>query len=468
MLYYIIALGTVGGALLLLLPPRYKAVTALIVMTSCFDVVPRLIAGFDTWDFGAVLLLLTAVDLVLFRRRPRVGSGGPAAFVTAFAVFYIWMLICFACSLLVYGYPFLATLKTARQMLIGFLSIFVFGRLFASDPESLKFMLRWLYWLTFALLPLAIAQNVLHVHILAGTYRGYSDATRYLPSFLSFCLLFLWQILARQLAGTSIKVHEMLYVLLLLAVVVMSYTRGIYASVILGAAFVSWSLLSANKLQASSVLTTGLVASVGLAVVLFAGGLDRAISRFSSGVDIVTAHQAVPSKGLDDTFTGRLGIVGERAALVAQYNPFMGFGFIHDDLVPREIMRGLKYGSVIYTEEYVKRYAAGYPYAIALHSADAGWADMILNTGFVGLALFAAAIVLFVSGQLRARPPAGEAFYWSLAFFTQTMLFVVLMIESNPFVTNVQMAGFMIAGYVAVKRGFPARSAQPVAAVVAA
>ncbi len=468
MLYYIVALGAVGGVLLLLLPPRYKALIALIVMTSCFDLVPRIIAGIDTWDVGAVLLLLTAVDLVLFRARARVGSGGSQAFVTAFAVFYIWMLICFACSLLVYGYPFLATLKTARQMLIGFLTLFVFGRLFASDPDSLKLMLRWLYWLTFALLPLAIAQNVLHIHILAGTYRGYSDVTRYLPSFLSFCLLFLWQILARQLAGSPIKVHEMLYVLLLLAVVVLSYTRGIYASVILGAAFVSWSLLSANKLQASSVLTTGLVAAVGLAVALFGGGLDRAIARFSSAVDIVTTHQAASSKGVDDTFTGRLGIVAERAALVAQYNPLMGFGFLHDDLVPRDIMRGLKYGSVIYTEDYVKRYAAGYPYTIALHSADAGWADMILDTGFVGLALFAAAILLFIVGQLRARPPPGDAFYWGLAFFTQTMLFVVLMIESNPFVTNVQMAGFMIAGYVAIRRNSQARSVQPVAAVVAA
>jgi hypothetical protein len=433
----------------LCLRPKVKALIALIIMTSCFDLVPRIIGGIDTWDIGAVLLILTGGDLLL-RFGLRKYSSDTPPFMLAFMAFYAWVVVCFICSLLIYNYPLLPTVKFGRQMVLGYLSLFIFARLFAADRGSLKFMLSWLYRITFVLMIAALAQRVLPVHLLAGAYREYGGTTRYLPSFMSFCLLFYWQICANLLSGERLKLHEMAYTAAVLGVVLTSYTRGIYAAVILGMTIISLSLLAARQIKATAVVKLSLVGAVALITFYAAGGLDLALKRFGSAVDI-TLGQAEERKGMDDTFTGRLQIVGERAAMVASHNPLMGYGFWHDELVPPEVLHGLKYGSIIYTDEYVKRYVYGYPYVKGLHSADAGWADMILNTGFLGVALFLVAILMLIASQFRA-PEAERARekylrHLRVALFTEILLLVVLMVEGNPFVVSVQMAGFMIAAY---------------------
>jgi hypothetical protein len=447
MWYCVIGIAAVFLGIFLWMRPRYKALVTLIVMASSFDLAPRIISGVDTWDIGAVLLILTGSD-VLIRLRRKKPAGGTPGFLTAFAGFYLWLIVCLLWSLLIYRYPLLPTLKFARQMLIGYLSIFIFSRLLAADEGSLKFLLNSLYRITFLLLPVAIVQYFLHVQILSGTFRDYSGVSRYLPVFLPFCLVFFWRICSRHLAGAKLRIHEVAYAAMVVAVVVMTYTRGIYATFILGLCFITGWLMKDGKLKVGAAAQAAALGLVGAIVLVLSGSLDRALARFGSAVDIVLSNEVADAEQTD-TFTGRLKIVEERFALVARHNPLLGYGFLHDEFAPRELMSSLKYGSVIYTDQYVQRYRSGLPYAKALHSADAGWADMVLNTGYVGLLLFGVAIVALLVNYWRT-PSSGkpdDSYHWRLALLVQTTLFTILMFESNPFVINVQTVGFMIAAY---------------------
>jgi len=88
---------------------------------------------------------------------------------------------------------------------------------------------------------------------------------------------------------------------------------------------------------------------------------------------------------------------------------------------------------------------------------------MVLNTGYVGLLLFASAIGLLAAHYWRTSAAASaDAYPLRLALLTQTLLFVILMIESNPFVINVQTAAFMIAAYASlgVRRAVAVRKVQ--------
>jgi hypothetical protein len=370
------------------------------------------------------------------------------------------MLVCFIWSLLVYDYAFLPTAKFARQMMIGYLSIFIFARLFLADEGSMKFMLNCLYRITFVLMPVAIVQYVIHKQILSGTFRDYSGVSRYLPIFLPFCLIHFWQIFSKMLAGDRVRVHEMIYTMMVLAVVVTTYTRGFYAAVLLGMVFIGGALLREKKLKAAAVMKIAAVAAIGVGISAISGSMERAAARFESAVDIAMSNE-VKTEEQTDTFTGRLKILQERLVLVAEYNPLIGYGFLHDLYAPPELMHSLKYGSVIYTEEYEEKYSYGFPYVKALHSADIGWADLVLDTGYIGLLLFLIAVGTLIGTYFRTHDLGKlNSYHLRLALFCQLMLFVVLMFESNPFVVNVQVAGWMIAGhaFLAAQRPLAQRS----------
>lgn len=63
-------------------------------------------------------------------------------------------------------------------------------------------------------------------------------------------------------------------------------------------------------------------------------------------------------------------LVKERFELVAEHNPIIGYGFIHEDNISKTLRNSLKYESVIYTPEMVRKYQYGHPYVLALFSAD--------------------------------------------------------------------------------------------------
>jgi hypothetical protein len=450
MLYYTIP----GGALCLigfcLLPPRVKVLIAFFVMTCCFDLVPRILFRIDVWDVGAILLLIAWLQLSL---RKTLVPASTIGYVVGLRIILGWMTLCLLWSILIYEYPGLNSVKASRQMIIGVLSFFVFKELFTVDRGAYEFFNRALYVATFVLLPVCLVQFVLHKPLLFGLYREYGDVTRSLPVFLPLVLLYTWMIASKVLTATKASLHELLYAGMAVAVIVLTFTRGIYLAVLFVFGVMLFTLalkkspgnIKLNWVAVPMLIMLFTVCGAGLYI---SGYADKVIERFTSAIELVLEPKAKTNKDNEDTFTGRLGIASERFMLVLAHNPIIGYGFIHEDDVPRALRAKLKYGSVIYTPQYVERYQAGYPYVLALHSADIGWADIMVNTGLVGLALWIILFAVLVTNfYTTARRTSTPYFHARLAHFLQFIVGILLMFESNTLVNLVQIPAFILAGY---------------------
>ena len=447
MLYYGIAAGVAGLIVFLFLRPRVKVLIAFFVMTSCFDLAPRFIFNFDVWDLGAVLLLIAWLQLAFFREKT---PSHTSSYVVLIGVFIGWMFVCLLWSILIYDYPVLNTMKASRQMIIGFLSFFVFRRLFTVDQDAFSFFVKSLYVATFALLPICLVEYSIHTPLLFGLHREYGEFIRSLPVFLPISLLYFWVIASKLLTADRVAKHEILYAGMVMGLTALTFTRGIYLSVLF-VFCVMFITLTSNKRLNVNVMAAATFISLSMlcGTVLYLGGYaDKVIERFASAVDLVFELKAGTSEHNEDTYTGRLALAKERFELVAEHNPIIGYGFIHEDNVPSALRTKLKYGSVIYTPEYVERYRNGHPYVLALHSADIGWADIIINTGIFGLILWILSFTFFVwDYYTTARLTHGQYYHARIGLFLQTLLGVLLMFESNTFVSLVQIPSLMLAGY---------------------
>jgi hypothetical protein len=458
MLYYGIAAGTVGLIAFGMLSPRVKVLIAFFVMTSCFDLAPRILFKIDVWDIGAILLLIAWFQLALFKTKVATSTAG---YVVTLRVILGWMILCLLWSVLIYEYPVLNSLKASRQMIIGVFSFFVFKELFTVDEGAYGFFMKALYAATFALLPVCLVQFVLHKPLLFGLYREYGDVIRSLPVFLPLVLLYVWIIVSKVLTAARILMHELLYVGMAGAVIVLTFTRGIYLSVLFVFGVMLF-MLALKKSPVSIKLNFVVVPILFILLMLcglglyFSGNADKVVERFTSAVELVMGQTSKTNKNNEDTYTGRVGIAKERFMLVLAHNPVIGYGFMHEDDVPRALRAKLEYGSVIYTPEYVERYKAGYPYVLALHSADIGWADIMINTGLVGLALWLVFCAVFIANfYMTARRTPAAYYHARLAHFLQIVVGMLLMFESNTFVNLVHIPAFLIAGYWYCANGQP-------------
>jgi hypothetical protein len=444
MLDFRVAAGIVGLLIFLFLSPRVKVLIAFFVMTSCFDVAPRIMFNKDVWDVGALLLAIAWLHLAFLK----VKTPSPSlSYVVLIQVFIGWMFVCLLWSLLINDYPVLNTLKASRQMILGFVSFFVFKRLFATDHGAFSFLMKSSYVATFALLPITLAGHVLHEPLLFGLHREYGEVVRSLPVFLPISLLHFWIISSKFLTADKVAKHELLYAGMVIVVTALTFTRGIYFSVLFVFGVMLITLMLNKKLHTGATLSFFSLSAL-CAIVLFSGGYaERIIERFSSAVDLVFTGNAKTSDRNQDTYTGRLALAKERFELVAERNPIIGYGFIHEENVPSALSAKLKYGSVINTPEYVERYRQGQPYVLALHSADIGWADILINTGIFGLILWIVFFTVFVVDFFStAGRTQGKYYHARIGLFLQTLVGVLLMFESNTFVSLVQIAMFMLAG----------------------
>lgn len=448
MIYYEIISGVLGFAIFVLLSPRVKVLLAFFIMTVCFDLAPRIILNKDIWDFGAVLLLVAGVQLLFMKRQ---STSYRAGFVTLLQIFIGWMLVCLLWSILIYGYPVLDTLKASRQMIIGFLSFFIFLRLFDTDQNAFNFFMKALYVGTFILLPITIAQYFIGRPLLFGLHREYGEVIRSLPVFLPICLLNFWFIASKLLTADRVAKHELLYAGMVTGVMVLTFTRGIYLAVLF-VFCVMLIILTLNKRLNTRAATAFFSLSVlCVTVLLFGGMLDRVVARLASAVDVVTLEE-VSKKGPDvDTFSDRLALTKERFILVAEQNPFIGFGFLHENNVPAKLRNKLRYGSPIATPEYLDKYRSGHPYVPAFYSADIGWAEMVIKTGILGLCIFLLLIVSFVI-HYNKKETAVSVYHLRLGFFLQTLTLSLLMFNGSTFVGLVQIPSFMLAGYLYCSR----------------
>ncbi|HED16043.1 MAG TPA: hypothetical protein ENI64_04395 [Gammaproteobacteria bacterium] len=430
----------------LALKPWLKVLVAFIVMSNCFDLAPQIVYGKLVWDYGALLLLIAAGQLMFQRKTAVVGKR--TAVLYLLAAFTIWLVFSLVYSLVIYGYPVGDTLKTSRYWIIGYLSIFIFLRLYMVDGEALNKIVRWLYVIPYVLLIVAVIQLVTGYQWLFGLFQPYAGTIRYLPIFLPVVLLLTWVIMARFLAGEKVKIHAFVYGGLALVVTALTYTRGIYIAVILTFLLMVTLLALGKRIKASKTSVFGFVAVI-LVVGLVSGGLaDRVIGRVASGLDILFSDKAASSKVDVDTFTGRLKLVQERFSMVSKHNPVVGYGFLHENNIPHSMLNKMEYGSIDYSPEMVEKYKYGTPYKLTLYSADIAWGNLVLVSGFVGFFIFLAFIVVFVLSFRGWRYSSSPDYYLRLAFYLQTITLLLLMFNGNTFTYHIQFPAFMLAGYV--------------------
>lgn len=443
---YVVILALLALLGFLIMKPWLKVLAAFIVMSNCFDLAPQILYGKLVWDYGAALLLIAAVQLMF--QKKTVTLGNSTAVLYLLATFTVWLVFSLVYSLVVYGYPVGDTLKTSRFWIIGYLSIFIFLRLYMVEGEALNKMVRWLYVITYVLLIIAVIQLVSGSQWLFGLFRPYAGTMRYLPIFLPVALMLSWTILARFLAGEKVKIHEFVYGGLALVVTALTYTRGIYIAVILTFLLMVTLLALGKRLKASKTSVFGFVAAI-LVVGLVAGGLaDRVLGRATSGLGILFADKAGTSKVDVDTFTGRLKLVQERFGMVAEHNPAVGYGFLHENNVPHSMLNKMEYGSIDYSPEMVEKYKYGTPYKLTLYSADIAWGNIVLVSGFVGFVIFLTFTVVFILSFRGWRYSSNSSYYLQLAFYLQTLTLLLLTFNSRNFTYNIQFPAFMLAGYI--------------------
>ena len=442
---FVVVVTVAGFGVFLRLSVAWKVLAAFFVMSQCFDLLPQIVFGILVWDVGAIMLLIAAAQLVFAKpSEPKVR----AVSATVVWGFFIWLLICLVYSLVVYGYPTMNTLKSSRQMILGYLSIFIFLRFFRVDKDALSKLLKWLYIVTYVLLIVVIVQRVINIQLLHGLSGDYNGTVRYIPTFLPISLFYLWVIFSKYLQGEGFKIHEWAYGGMVLIVVALTYTRGIYLAVLIALTIMFLLLQLHQRLKLTSLIFFFVIASLGVAVLIAAGGGERILTRAMSGFNIVLDSHDSGSKGDADTFTGRLLLVKERIALVSEHNPIVGFGFLHEGDVPDDLRKKIKIGGAISTADMLQKYAQGYHYVWALYSADIGWGNIVVNTGLVGLFLFLLFVATFLLSYKKLKNVLPPFSHYRLAFYLQTLVLLLTMFTGSMFTTNVQIPAFMIAGYL--------------------
>ena len=442
---YVTVAALAGLLVFLRLAIAWKVLAAFIVMSQGFDLPPPIVYGILIWDIGAIMLFIAAAQLMFFRPKE---PGIRSIPVTVLWIFIAWLVFCLAYSLLIYGYPTMNTLKSSRQMILGYLSIFVFLRLFRVDKNALSVFIKWLYILTYALLIVAIIQFFVGTQILQGLVIEYRGAIRYLPVFLPISLFYLWAMLSKYFQGGRMKIHELIYGVLVLVVVAITYTRGIYFAVLASFFVLLFLLQLRGQLRVMSTAIFLALVLVSGTVVIAGGWADRVMERAVSALEVVWGGRGSSSATDVDTFSGRRLLVKERTALVSEHNPIVGYGFLHESDVPESLRQRFRYGSVIYSPDMKEKYRFGYPYVLALYSADIGWANVMINTGFVGSALFLLFVGVFLLSYSRSYKINSTLSHYRTAFFVQTVTLLLLMFNGNTFTSNVQIPAFMIAGYL--------------------
>jgi len=449
---YAIPVGIMFTFLFLLLNPRSKMLLAFFAMTLCFDLIPRKIYGRDLWDIGIVLLFIAWFQLILMKPNR---LDVRYRYIKAVKLFVVWMGFCFLWSVFVNGYPVVETIQASRQMILGYLSLFAMLKLFADDERALGYFLKSFYVLTYALLFVCTAQYALGRPLLSGLITEYEGAVRALPVFLPICLLNFWIVAAKMFSGKPVAYHEIGYAALVVFLVLVTYTRGIYFAVAVTALVMLATLFLERRLKIERAASVAALSVIFGALLFSAGLLDRVVQRAASGVGLLMAANAPQKKIHDDTFSGRLALADERFGLVAERNPVVGFGFIHENNVLERLKMKFRHGSVVGTEKYRRQYAYTDRYTVALHSADIGWPNIAIDTGFVGLALFMAFLLGFIGHYYKNTKMVRDDIYpLRLGFFLEAVTLTMLMFNGSSFVSLVQIPLFMVAGYTICTKQF--------------
>jgi hypothetical protein len=444
-----LCLGAVGFMVFLFLQPKVKTLISFFLMMNFFNIAPNKVFDVYAWDYGAILMLVTAAEL--FFRQPAL-EPRDRTYLTVLKVFLAWLFICFSWSLLIYQYPIMHTIKSARYMMVGYSMTLIFIRLFSVQTDAFEFLMKWFYRLTFLLMPVFVLQYVTKTPLLFTQIGEYEGALRAIPGFLPLCLLNFWIILAKFLSSERLAVHESIYAALVLVTVALTYTRGIYLAFIFTGCVLVFTMSKDRTLRASSVFQAGLAAIVVIALLLVSGVAGKVVGRAANGLQMLESSSSTSGHRKDDTFAGRLGLAAERFSLVWAQNPIVGYGFLHEEDVSADLRNGLRYGTPLGgtaadPTAFSRNDADGH-YTLAFYSADIAWANIVIMTGWVGVTLLIALMLTFVLEHYRnvdGIHPLGYAVRTGL--FLQVVMIFLLMFDGDSFYGNLQIPAFLLAGY---------------------
>jgi len=439
---YIILIILIAGVLYMLVGIKYKILIALFVMSSCFGLVEHIVHGIDLWDVGIVMLLIVYGQLWLSNNRKPVEKP---LYEGILIVFIGWMLIEFAWSL--FHYPIVPTIKAARQLLLGYMTYFVFVSFFKSRDYDLDPFFRVFFRVTFFFVILFLAATALHIQDLHSLSRDYEGVTRTLPVFINYAFLFTWLLLVRYFSGEKLSIAERVYLVLMVIVIMLTYTRSLYFAVAIIFCMTLSVLARDGKLQLTRLMIFSIISCLAFALMFSTGKLDKMISRTMTGLELISGEvgqNAVERKKLDNTYTGRIDIIKERFAMVLRYNPLMGYGFVHDDIAHNQLKLRPRSGS-IRPEKYDYKYTDRFQ--LTIYSADVTWGNILINTGITGFVILMVFIISISVTQLKRYYNGGEMYYYQCAFFLQIIYIIISTLSSDAMNGNVQIFCLFLAGY---------------------
>jgi hypothetical protein len=413
------------------LKPYQRVLLAFLLMSSFFELLPYEVAGIKLWDVGVLLLFVSGYSYFRINKEP---CKRPLYYY--FLVAFIALLgFVFFYSVTMYNYPLMETLKTSRQMILGYLSFFVFIRLFKNDPAALNKFHSFFFWFFLLLLSVNLLQYISGYQLLQGyVSKQKAGSIRSVPLFLPLASVYLWHTLSSFLSRSKISFFNILYVILYLISLVISFTRGYYVAITLMLLGMIFILLKDRR----AFLTKSLVfLIIGLSLLSFmlitpkmARFVDRAQTTLNSVFQLGQSTRKININ--NNTFGLRLFILKERARLVVRHNPLLGYGFIHENRAHKDI--SFHFGT---WDRKTK--------SIGFISADIAWANLVVYVGFLGIIIFLLFLFSFAVHHFRLRCQDSKLYLLNLSYLLSFMTMVILMWNGDSFTRYVQLQMYNLA-----------------------
>lgn len=426
----VVIIVILGSLCFLIVPPPYKVLAAFVVSLNMFNLAPSELHGIKCWDIGALLFFVATIELY-FRTKP-LNIGLPFE-NSVFLVFMGYLLLVFLVSL--FQYPVISTIQAARQMVLGYCSIFTFSLLFRDDRYFDRF-LQGLFWLVFAGIIVHIIQYFSKVQILAGYQNEYLDGIRSIPVFIYIAPLFFFAAIIKFMSGIRPGLVDIAFAACTTVSFLLTFTRGIYLMLVIITILLLAILSRYGRLRMNRLLATTVILYLLVLIVVPTGLLGPVFARWEEGVQSLGTVKSENADEETDTFSMRLLLLEERMAMIEKKNPITGFGFIHEEIAKKTLRWRIGTGDRV---------------SIGFASGDIAWANLVIYTGYGGTLIFSAwAISFLFSLPPRAQlSPATDnpPLVYMLAAYLGTLALLILMLNSSMFTTIVQIPCFTIAAY---------------------
>jgi len=379
---------------------------SLILLTQLFSMLPKTYLQFygvySMSDIGFAALFL---GYLLNRKKAKF----PFHHYKILYFFYLVLIVEFIYTLSATGQGIMLTLRSMRYFSY-FLLIFVAFDIFQTRNDLKRFAKMFLPFFVLSCL-LFIYQGVTGKKILQATMMfvqnigGYSVYRSYAvpPLFNLLLIIFLGLLLTRKTKSWI----AILIITLCIIVAMLSYTRGIYFTILLGIAlilvFQCWRLKNIlYRTRALLILMITFFGSLVLVGNLFVGSYENfsqiVAFRFQSGIkDLNIEH---------GNFAWRWWIVMDRIKLILKYNPILGMGWVNNE-------SNIKFASI-------GRY---------FFTVDSGWGSMIGSGGFLFVFMYVWFLLTNAFRYLKYAINTKNLFYRIIHY--STTVYIIMLIIST-------------------------------------